>query len=344
MRFNNFNPIFHESFNPEGKMNKIILSLLTLSVVFFISTIITGCQFFALMTTPEKKLDNRETPLSKMAEDFFWFNFHAGNYDSIPKMKNLLTAAYLENPGNSIIAAHIAFVNLWELAERQKSKDTNNATIIYNATIAKKFFAESYMLNPTDPRIEGFLGVAQMTEGTINEDEKETVKGYFTLDHAVGDWPEFNDFTMGYMLTQLPKSNSRFPEGIEMFWDNLDVCTETSVSRTNPDYTPFMRMETTNGEKRVCWNGWIAPHNFEGFFMAFGDALVKNGQVETAVKIYNNAKLSKTYNTWKYREFLENRIANAKENVQFFNDASQTDDNKVIMFKSSFSCMGCHQQ
>lgn len=322
-------------------MNKKLI--LFLFVTLF-STSLIGCQFFALMFAPEKKLDNRETPLSKIAEDYFWLNFHEGNYDSIPKMKNLLTAAYLENPGNSILAAHIGFVSMWALSERKRSKDTNNATIIYNATIAKKFFQESYDLNPNDPRIEGFLGVAQMSEGTINKDDKETIRGYFTLDHAVGDWPEFNDFTMGYMLTQLNKSNSRFNEGIEMFWDNLDVCTENTVSRTNPDYAPYMRLETTDGVKRVCWNGWIAPHNFEGFFMAFGDALVKNGQVETAVKIYNNAKLSKTYNTWKYREFLENRIANAKENVQFFNEQGHTDDNKVIMIKSSFSCMGCHQQ
>lgn len=322
-------------------MNKKTIPFL---FVILFSTTLIGCQFFALMFAPEKKLDNRETPLSKIAEDYFWENFHAGNYDSIPKMKNLLTAAYLENPGNSILAAHIGFVSMWALSERKRSKDTNNATIIYNATIAKKFFQESYDLNPNDPRIEGFLGVAQMSEGTINYDDKEVIRGYFTLDHAVGEWPEFNDFTMGYMLTQLNKSNSRFSEGIEMFWDNLDVCTENTASRTNPDYSPYMRLETTTGEKRVCWNGWIAPHNFEGFFMAFGDALVKNGQVDTAVKMYNNAKLSKTYYTWKYREFLENRIANAKENVQFFNEQGHKDDNKVIMIKSSFSCMGCHQQ
>ncbi len=312
------------------------------AVVFLISA---GCaEYFALKFAPDKEMNNKETPLSKLAEDYFWENFLGGNYDSIPKMKYLLTAAYTENPANSIIASHIAFTHMWELAERKRAADTNNPEIIYNATIARKFFNESYQLNPDDARILGFLGVAQRGEGTLNGDEREIREGYYTLKHSAGDYPEFNDFTMGYMLTQLPKKNDKFAEGVELYWDNVDVCSETSVSRRDPSYKQFMKMETTTGEKRVCWNGQKMPHNFEGFFMSFGDALVKSGKWKTAILMYNNAKLSKTYNEWKYKDYLENRIINAEDNVKNFNDPSQRDDNKVIMFNTSFACMSCHQK
>jgi translation initiation factor 2 beta subunit (eIF-2beta)/eIF-5 len=317
------------------------LYFFTASLLFLAAA---GCsEYFAIAFAPEKQLNNRETELSKAAESYFWANFHEGNYDSIPKIKYLLTAAYLENPSNSILAAHIAFTNMWELAERKRAVDPNNPAIIYNATIAKKFFDESYTLNSDDARILGFLGAAQMTEGSINGDEEEIRRGYYTLKHSVSDFPEFNDFTMGYMLTQLDKSNDKFSEGLEYFWDNVDECTETSINRKSPDYKRFMKLETTKGSKRVCWNGVIAPHNFEGFFMAFGDALVKAGKWKTAVIIYNNAKYSKTYNEWKYKDYLEDRITNAEQNVKNFNDPTQTDDKKMIMFKSSFSCMSCHR-
>ena len=38
--------------------------------------------------------------------------------------------------------------------------------------------------------------------------------------------------------------------------------------------------------------------------MNIGDMLVKSGDWQTAIKIYNNAKLSKTYSAWPYRKML----------------------------------------
>ncbi len=84
------------------------------------------------------------------------------------------------------------------------------------------------------------------------------------------------------------------------------------IERTHPDYSPYMVKETTEGRKRVCWNSWIAPHNFEGFFLNMGDMLGKSGDWQTAQKIYSNARLSRTYPVWTYRPVLEDRIARAQ--------------------------------
>ncbi len=105
-----------------------------------------------------------------------------------------------------------------------------------------------------------------------------------------------------------------------------------------------MSSETNKeGQKRVCWNSWIAPHNFEGFFLNMGDMLVKSGDWQTAQKIYANAKLSREYGSWKFQGVLEDRIKQAQSNVALFNSPNDTPKAR-IMINSEFSCMGCHQQ
>ena len=115
------------------------------------------------------------------------------------------------------------------------------------------------------------------------------------------------------------------------------------IDRANPDYSQYMSKETREGKKRPCWNSWIAPHNFEGFFMNMGDMLVKSGDWQTAQKIYANAKLAREYPTWKYQSVLDDRIKQAQSNVALFNAPTETPKAR-IMINSEFSCPVCHQQ
>ena len=73
--------------------------------------------------------------------------------------------------------------------------------------------------------------------------------------------------------------------------------------------------------------------------------LVKAGDWKTAQKIYADAKLSPTYAQWKYRGVLEQRIANAEANVAAFrtSDPKRDGASSRMMFVSTLSCMGCHQ-
>jgi hypothetical protein len=104
-----------------------------------------------------------------------------------------------------------------------------------------------------------------------------------------------------------------------------------------------MALETTTGPKRACWNSWIAPHNFEGFFLNMGDMLVKQGDPATARRAYANARLSKTYQQWPFKSVLEERIAQADENVALFRDPRPGEKTRTMMGMSTFACMGCHQ-
>jgi hypothetical protein len=183
-----------------------------------------------------------------------------------------------------------------------------------------------------------------MAEGAIHHEEGLTRRGYFAMEDAVSAWPEFNLFTRGYVLSSQPADSERFKAALEDQWKNLDVCFDAHVDRKQPDFAPFMKLETGTGWKRACWSSWIAPHNLEGFLLNMGDMLVKSGEPDVARRIYAQAKLSSSYAAWPYRAVLERRIAEADANVAIFRAPTQESKERRIMFESPFSCTGCHQE
>lgn len=316
-------------------MNRLLLFLL---IVLSIS----GCEQLALLTTPSKKPQESKTELARMAKSTFWQHLHHGEYDKLPESTKYLTAAYLENPNDPTLASYLGFAHIWKITERERLK-TLPPTIVDEIILSKSYFSDATELDPNDPRTQGFFADTILISGQIFHDERAQVRGYFKLKQAIHMWPEFNYFTGGYPMSTLKPTSDNYKEGLGWQWKTMDLCAGTTVNRNNPDFSPYMRLETTHGLKRACWNSWIAPHNFEGFFMNMGDMLVKQGDWQTAIKIYNNAKLSKTYATWPYREMLDLRISHAKENVGYFNDPRVHARDKTIMFNSGYGCVVCHQ-
>nr|MBI3614027.1 hypothetical protein [Nitrospirota bacterium] len=304
----------------------------------FFST--AGCDSLAIRFAPEKTADPAPTSLSKQAKDSFWEALHGGHYDRLPEVRRLLTAAYLENPRNPEISLLLAHAHLWTIAERARLQELPPG-ITDHAILAEKYFAEASRLNPDDHRIPGWLGGVKLALGQIHRDEQLTREGYFMLHDAIQAFPEFNDFSAGYVLSSKPKDDAKFREGLEDMWDNLDRCAGERIDRTNPDYRKYLAQETQSGPKRVCWNSRIAPHNLEGFFLNMGDMLVKNGQPALASRIYVIATLSKSYASWPYRSLLEARLTQTESRAQLFQTSDPT-QHPEIMFNSAHACTACH--
>jgi len=296
----------------------------------------------AVVLAPEKQAAKSRSEAALKADELFWQIFHGGEYEKIQSTLDVLTAAYLQTPNDAVTAAHIAWLHQWRISERVRLNSVP-ATISDDAVMAHKYFREAVTLDPSDARYLGFLAGAMLAEGNIHKDEKIIREGYFTLLDSIKAWPEFNLFTSGYIMSRLPPDSPRFREGLQWQWRTLDECTHGKIDRANPNYTKYMPLDTKEGAKRVCWNSWIAPHNFEGFFLNMGDMLVKSGDWRTAQRIYANAKLSREYATWKYSAVLEDRIRQAQDNVAVLNAPDETAKTK-IMVNSRFSCMACHQQ
>ncbi len=304
--------------------------------------VVASCARIAIMTAPKKIMSQERTAEAIDADEFFWTHFHLGHYHRIDDILLKLKAAYLKDPNDWLTASHLGFVHFWQLAERARRPNIQ-PSIIDDAVLARWYFEEAHNLNPKDPRIKGFLADAMLTLGFIGKDEKKNREGYFLGLDAIEQWPEFNLFTMGYIMSTKPSDHPQFKEALQWQWQTLDLCAKTKVDRKNPDYSPYMKNEEDDRlvrKRSACWNSWIAPHNFEGFFLNMGDMLMKAGEIDTAVAIYNNARLSSTFEQWPYRNFLEQRLVVARVARERIPEIFAP---KPMMAESSFSCMACHQ-
>ncbi|MBS2017544.1 MAG: hypothetical protein JST00_31975 [Deltaproteobacteria bacterium] len=294
------------------------------------------------MWTASAKSPAPPVEAAKGANQQFWEVLHGGRYEAIPETLDRLTAVYLDNPNDAETAAHIGFLHIWRIAE--SARQPNLApSITDHVVLAHKYFGEAVQLAPSDVRFQGFLASLELMEGNIHKDEKLTRRGYFDLMDAKDAWPEFNLFTAGYVMSGLPHTESRYADAVEYQWETLDRCANEKVDRKTGAFGKYMALETKEGPKRACWNSWIAPHNFEGFFLNMGDMIVKQGDVATARQVYAQAKHSKTYASWPYREVLEKRIEEAETNVPRFRKPPRTEKERPMMGDSAFTCMACHQ-
>jgi hypothetical protein len=306
-----------------------------------------GCSYVAIHTAPQLQATQQRSSAAVGADALFWKVLHEADYAHIQTALEPLTAAYLADPADAVTAAHIGWLHIWRVAERSRL-GAPPASITDDIVLAQHYFQQAVALNPHEARYLGFLASATLAAGSIAHDEAQSRRGYFEMLDAIKAWPEFNLFTAGYVLSQQPPGSARFQQAMEYQWRNLDVCIGHRIDRGNPDYARYMSLYAVSGAKRVCWNSWIAPHNFEGFFLNMGDMLVASGDWQHARSIYANARLSSTYAQWQYRDVLEQRIVNAQANVERFRAPPPTPGRTApgprMMFAEDFACMACHQQ
>jgi len=319
--------------------------LVALLLALLAGAISSGCGYIAEKTAPAKQPASSRSEAAVKADALFWQTLHSGRYERIQSVLEALTGAYISNPNDAVTAAHIGWMHIWRLAESGRL-DQVPATITDDAVLARRYFQEAVSLNPHDARFLGFLASATLAEGAIHKDEKITRRGYYLMLDAITAWPEFNLFTGGYVLSRAPVNSKQYKQALQWQWEDLDVCVNARVDRTNPTFAKYLGLETTQGLKRACWNSWIAPHNFEGFFLNMGDMLVKAGDWQTAQIIYADVKLSPAYERWKFHDVLEERIADAQRNVAVFGATTTAPDKRrePMMAESPFSCMACHQE
>jgi hypothetical protein len=275
------------------------------------------------------------------ADAYFWDRFHAGDYGAIPEMLRRLHDGLAERPDDPSLARHVPWTHIWRLAELSRGTATADQ-LFESLRETRPGFARARLLNPDDPRVLGFLAGITLGEGIVLGDTTLVDEGAALFVESIAAWPEFNYFSSGYILSQLPRDDPGFQLGLAQQWANVDVCAGFVVDRMHPDLAATLARDTRAGRLRVCWNSWIAPFNLEGFFLNLGDMLVKDGQVATGVQVYAAARLADNYDRWPYRATLEQRIADAAENATRFNQDPPAAGH-AIMFESPYSCMGCHQ-
>ncbi len=277
------------------------------------------------------------------ADERFWSALHGADYAAYPQALAAVEAALAQAPEDPVQNAHLGWLHFWRLSEAgsfRTSRQEQGADL----TSAAQYFKRAVELQPTEARYLGFYATTQIVESALASDAAGSLRAEATMNRAVGMWPEFNLFTAGYVHSSDPYDSPEYATAMQQMWLDLDVCTAQRVSREHPEFAN-LPPQTTVGPKRACWNSSIAPHNLEGFFLNFGDMLVKNGEVALARAMYANARLSTSYASWAYREVLERRIIDAETNVAAFRDlAPPAQGSAPMMVQSDFSCMACHRR
>jgi tetratricopeptide (TPR) repeat protein len=281
---------------------------------------------------------------AKVANERFWSALHGADYGAYPQALTAGEAALAQAPDDAKLNAHLGWLHIWHLSEAgnfQATPQDRRADL----TSAGHYFKRAVELDRHEARYLGFYATTLIVESALTSDAAESGHAEATMERAVRLWPEFNLFTAGYIHSSDPYDSREYATALTRMWQNVDVCIARRISRLNPDLSQYPLVVTNVGPKRACWNSAIAPHNFEGFFLNFGDMLVKNGDVTLARTMYANARLSPGYREWKYRDVLERRITDADTNVGIFRGVEQSQDpDSQLMLESNFSCMACHRR
>ena len=301
---------------------------------------LTGCAWLAVSTAPNKVAQ----PPSEQAlalKPGFWSALHGGQYDQIDTLVELHAREVARSPADALTIAHLGWLHAWRIAER--TRQAPQGRVIEDALLARRLFDEAARLDPAEARYAGFAASFAMAEGQILGDVKLQREGYFRMRHAVSMWPEFNLFTSGYTMSTGDVKGDAFREGLAQQWETLDRCFGERVSRQQPRLAPYLGLATREGPKRACWNSWIAPHNWEGFFLNFGDMLARTGDLDNARTMYEAARLSPDHAQWPWRDVLTARLERLRELPDLLNRKAEHEPLWVPMGRSAFSCSACHQ-
>ncbi len=295
----------------------------------------------AVYSAPRKEARTSDSPQAIEAKRAFFAAFMAQRYEALPEVTAALTAAYLKNPDDPKLALLIGHAHFWRAAER--GRDPNAGPGVTDAIVLANFyFNEAYRLQPDDHRIAGWLASTQMALGSVHGDERAKRRGYFMMKESVRADPQFNYFTLGYVLSRLPAGDPKLAEAVEAMWSNLDICIGHKVDRRNPDLSALGSGSIPEGPRRVCFNGPYTPHNVEGYFLAFGDLLVKTGDPELAKAVYLQAQVSPAYDSWPFKALLEERARTAGSRAAQFASLKDEAEAPEMISTSARSCAVCH--
>ncbi len=282
------------------------------------------------------------TAAQRNANERFWAALHGADYAAYPAALAAVQAALVESPQDPVQNAHLGWLHIWHLSEAG-SFATTPQDMGADLASATRSFQHAVELAPDEARYLGFFATTLFLESAVNADAAGSRRAEAMMERAVQMWPEFNLFTAGYIHSSDPFDSPQYATAMQQMWQDLDVCAGQPISREHPGFAQ-PPVQTTVGHQRACWNSSIAPHNLEGFFLNFGDMLVKQGEVASARAMYANARLSATYAEWAYRDVLERRITDAEANVAVFrNSAGSSEGEAHMMVQSNFSCMACHR-
>lgn len=177
-----------------------------------------------------------------------------------------------------------------------------------------------------DSRIPGFAATAKWTKGRVLGDAALMSQGLAELQAAIAVNPSFNLFDYIPVAQALAANDPLFAQ-IVTFVDGQLSGGLGSCAFTQPE---------------ICGNGGLAPSNFSGSLMVFGDLYAKGGMLAPAQGWYDLA-IALTPPTYPFLTALQDRAANAATRVALYQNGDPSDD-PLMIGAGAEACAACHRR
>jgi hypothetical protein len=263
--------------------------------------------------------DDQSRRVSREAIEHFWTTYHGNDYAAIPELQKDLETAIQADPNNPTLYALLGATHFWHVGEATRdpnaqtpadqkvfAQDMPTAAALFQKALDLDYYTQHPIGYIYDDHLPGYLGITTFHTGQEFNDPNLMAKGDRTLDFAVYEFPEFNNFNRWAAHLNDARDSATYKKALDSLWQGIDACIGTHIDRANPDMKPYLGVVTGVGRKKACWwKGDIAPYSFEGLILNLGNGLVKAGQIDAARVMYANAKYADNYESWPYRDVLE---------------------------------------
>lgn len=279
--------------------------------------------------------------LAEAAKALFWKMFTEQRVDEGALVSQRLESALEANPGDANLVLLIAHSYLWRLAEFGRGTNPDPSQIPGLAGGAEAGFARAIAQAPEDWRIAGWLGSVMVGNGAASGDSAKVDAGHSLINQGVVEYPEFNGFVQSLVNASYPVGTPQFELALDAMWLNLDSCVGFTVDRAHPIFVEALLSVFDDGVDPACTNTLRAAHNLEGFFLYFGDLLLKANQEVAARAMYDATRASPTFDQWPYRETLVQRESGIQERLAAY-ATEQPEDDPPLISEEPFNCSYCH--
>lgn len=249
---------------------------------------------------------------SPVADDRLFLALNQGAYDELDGVIAEYAAAHEAAPDDVLTLALLGSAHLWRVAEAGRDPATAEMIAQMHAPQVGRYLGAAFERAPRQTFVAGLLGLSLWDAGVQSGDVASQEQGEALLEQIAGAHPELGLFLKILAYQNVPREDPRFATAVDSAWGWLEACVGEPLDRSNPDLTPYFtpdRLAGWTGERRFCWETDRVPNAAKGSYLVIGDVLVKQGEVEAARVMYENATQVPGYDSWPHRDAIESRLA-----------------------------------
>lgn len=315
---------------------------LTIPLLATLALTQADCRAIALATAPGRDAMPPDVATQE-ADQRFAQALLDGAYDRLPEVIEALTAQAVARPRDGRVHTLLGLAHLWVASEKDRAVHPT-PRLTEHVVLSRHYLASARALVPEDDRVAGWSEGAQLATSTLLDDARGRREGYFDMKDAISAYPEFNLFSASFIFSRLPHEDPKYgPEVVETMFEAFERCYGPASdwpARRAALVRALSDRPVTEGPKRTCHPSPLAPHNIEGFFLHFGDALSKQGRLDDARAAWSLASAAPGYARWPHRGELERRLADPEAHAKV---ARASKNGEGMMITSRVSCSGCHE-